>query len=248
MRKLQKTDVQKKREERFQRRTSSPIRSIALTVVMFSNADDDENKNARLRIEDLLDKFQRLEGMAKADSRYKGSVVETHKSGIIRYEHRSPSFQLRQEIDRFLAKYPPPYARTAAPLKQRRTLYDYETREAEVAYGLLALYEAGLIDRLRRCDCKQNMYFARSNQKRCSAACGRKKLQDTPHFKTYRALYAQEQYWTAKARDLLFRIKNFSRSREDQSTKSQHETRYKAALQKAAAARRKRDKPNGEAK
>jgi hypothetical protein len=247
MRKLQQTDVQKKREERFQRRTSSPIRSIALTVVMFSNADDDENKDARLRIEDLLDKFQRLEGMAKAESRYKGSVVETHKSGIIRYEHRSPSFQLRQEIDRFLAKYPRPYARTAAPLKQRRTLYDYETREAEVAYGLLALYGAGLIKRLHRCDCGQK-FFARPNQKWCSAKCCHKKLQKTPQFKKYRKCYAKEQYWSAKARDLSAEIKNLSQSREDQRKKPQLEMRRNAALQKAAAAKRKRDKLRGKAK
>jgi hypothetical protein len=232
---------QTNKEEALQRRVSNPIRSVGLEEAVYLN-DETVSLKDRRDIESLLEKFQGIEAEAQAES--DAGVLERIGSIEMRYPHRSPSFLRRQEINQLLAKYPRPRPLTGPPgsLKERRTEYDYQTRKAKIAYGLLALYEKGQIDRLRKCESCGKWYFARPNQQRCSARCRHKKYQDTNQFKTYRKWYAKEQYWTAIARDLGAKIKDLSRSRVDRDAKTQLEARRKTALENADAARRERER------
>jgi len=209
--------------------------AIGVAVASFFNEAEEP---ARLHIERILQKLRKMAALVATQS---GDLSDAEVEGSQIHRESGPVLKLRLQVEELLAQYPRPRRRLS--LEGSGSEYVFETKEAEIADGLITLYDKGLLDRLRDCEGDRcgKCYFARPNQQRCSDRCRHKKIEQTEHFKSYRALYAKEQYWNAVSRGLRSEIKNLSRSREDHKTKAELEERRKAALEKAEAAKRKRE-------
>lgn len=227
---------QQKSWNAFQRRVSHPITAHGLTVVMFLV---DAKKPARQRIERILDllkaKARLIESAPESLPNWK-KIVESSGATILS-ESNSPVFQLNLEIDKLLAGYKP---------RLQMALPTQALRESEAALALkeISAYGLAVLDLFRKCEEsgeRAKWFFAtRPDQKFCSAKCRHKALEQTPEFKVSRKLYAREQYWSERERDLQYRIKNLSETREGQKTKAELDQKLKAARTRLKAANQER--------
>lgn len=211
--------------DRSERWLKQPSTASGLRLTFYLNSQAESEDPGRQKILSFLQDMRELQHLIETspESIPEWQSAEIEGSNImVRRDDEWPGLELHRKIESALSKYSP-RLRIQIPSRtdpQIRSIVAPETDEADAATALVALSEAGKLSLVRQCEgCRQWIYVQTSNKKTCDENCRGRKYRNTDRFKEDRRLYMQIRYWETESKDLLSKIRNLSRSREDQEAK-----------------------------